>query len=286
MRPLFETILAHVPAPVGDADGPLQFQVSALDYSSYVGRLGIGRIRRGTHACRAGSRGAERPARRGRRAQGEDRAGAQVRRPGARAGRVGAGRRHRAGHRHRRAHDRHDARRGRHARGAAADHGRRADAVDVLPGQHVAARRPRRQVRDVAQPARAPREGAADQHGAARRGDRRHRRVPGVGPRRAASHDPDREHAPRGLRARGVAAARRAARNRRRDVRAVRDPVGRRRGSAPGRGDGSARAAPRRAHQHGIGQPRPHAARIPDPGARPDRLPGRVHEPDARHRAS
>jgi GTP-binding protein len=47
MRPLFETILAHVPAPVGDAEGPLQFQVAALDYSSYIGRLGIGRIRRG-----------------------------------------------------------------------------------------------------------------------------------------------------------------------------------------------------------------------------------------------
>ena len=37
----------HVPAPVGDPDGPLQFQVSALDYSNYLGRLGIGRIRRG-----------------------------------------------------------------------------------------------------------------------------------------------------------------------------------------------------------------------------------------------
>ena len=48
MQPLFETILAHVPAPAGDAAAPLQFQVSALDYSSYVGRLGIGRIRRGT----------------------------------------------------------------------------------------------------------------------------------------------------------------------------------------------------------------------------------------------
>jgi GTP-binding protein len=47
MRPLFETILAYVPAPVGDADGPLQFQVSALDYSNYLGRLAIGRIRRG-----------------------------------------------------------------------------------------------------------------------------------------------------------------------------------------------------------------------------------------------
>ncbi len=48
MRPLFETILKHVPAPAGDVVGPLQFQVSALDYSNYVGRLGIGRIRRGT----------------------------------------------------------------------------------------------------------------------------------------------------------------------------------------------------------------------------------------------
>jgi GTP-binding protein len=47
MRPLFETILARVPAPSGDPDAPLQFQVSALDYSSYLGRLGIGRIRRG-----------------------------------------------------------------------------------------------------------------------------------------------------------------------------------------------------------------------------------------------
>src|SRR5947207_2929748 len=46
MQALFETILASVPAPEGDADGPLQFQVSALDYSSYLGRLGIGRIRR------------------------------------------------------------------------------------------------------------------------------------------------------------------------------------------------------------------------------------------------
>jgi GTP-binding protein len=47
MRPLFETILASVPAPVGDAEAPLQFQVSALDYSNYLGRIAIGRIRRG-----------------------------------------------------------------------------------------------------------------------------------------------------------------------------------------------------------------------------------------------
>jgi len=48
MRPLFDTILAHVPAPSGDPDAPLQLQISALDYSSFVGRIGIGRVRRGT----------------------------------------------------------------------------------------------------------------------------------------------------------------------------------------------------------------------------------------------
>jgi len=51
MRPLFETILAQVPAPTADVSAPLQFQVSALDYSSYLGRLGIGRIRRGRMAA-------------------------------------------------------------------------------------------------------------------------------------------------------------------------------------------------------------------------------------------
>ena len=47
MTPLFETIVRHVPPPAVDLDGPLQLQVSALDYSSYVGVIGIGRIRRG-----------------------------------------------------------------------------------------------------------------------------------------------------------------------------------------------------------------------------------------------
>ncbi len=47
MRPLFETILKHTPAPEGDADKPLQFQISQLDYSTYTGRLGIGRILNG-----------------------------------------------------------------------------------------------------------------------------------------------------------------------------------------------------------------------------------------------
>ena len=47
MRPLFETIIARVPPPPGDPEGPLQLQISNIDYSSYVGRIGIGRIARG-----------------------------------------------------------------------------------------------------------------------------------------------------------------------------------------------------------------------------------------------
>jgi GTP-binding protein len=47
MTPLFQAILSHVPARADDPDGPLQFQISALDYSSYVGKIGIGRISRG-----------------------------------------------------------------------------------------------------------------------------------------------------------------------------------------------------------------------------------------------
>ena len=48
MDPLFETIVKHVPHPDVDLDGPLQLQVSSLDYDTYVGVLGIGRISRGT----------------------------------------------------------------------------------------------------------------------------------------------------------------------------------------------------------------------------------------------
>ncbi len=47
MTPLFEAIVSQVPPPAVDASGPLQLQVSSLDYDSYVGVLGIGRIQRG-----------------------------------------------------------------------------------------------------------------------------------------------------------------------------------------------------------------------------------------------
>jgi GTP-binding protein len=47
MQPLFQAIVDHVPAHVGDVDAPLQLQICSLDYSSYVGRIGIGRVNRG-----------------------------------------------------------------------------------------------------------------------------------------------------------------------------------------------------------------------------------------------
>ena len=48
LRPLFECIMEHIPAPEGDPDEPLQLLISTLDYNDYVGRIGIGRIERGT----------------------------------------------------------------------------------------------------------------------------------------------------------------------------------------------------------------------------------------------
>lgn len=48
MRDLFDTVISYVPAPNADASLPLQLQISALDYSSFVGRIGVGRITRGT----------------------------------------------------------------------------------------------------------------------------------------------------------------------------------------------------------------------------------------------
>jgi len=48
MEPLFEKIISHIPAPVGDSNAPLQMLVSSIEYSPYLGRLGIGKITGGT----------------------------------------------------------------------------------------------------------------------------------------------------------------------------------------------------------------------------------------------
>ncbi|MDO4321207.1 MAG: translational GTPase TypA [Lachnospiraceae bacterium] len=48
MVPLFETILNYIPAPQGDEDGPTQMLISTIDYNEYVGRIGVGKVDRGT----------------------------------------------------------------------------------------------------------------------------------------------------------------------------------------------------------------------------------------------
>ena len=52
MKPLFEKIIEEIPAPEGDPDGPLQLLFSNIDYDDYVGRIGIGRVERGS--CKVG----------------------------------------------------------------------------------------------------------------------------------------------------------------------------------------------------------------------------------------
>lgn len=48
MQVLYESIIDHIPAPIDNREDPLQFQVALLDYNDYVGRIGIGRVFRGT----------------------------------------------------------------------------------------------------------------------------------------------------------------------------------------------------------------------------------------------
>ncbi len=48
LKPLFETIIKEIPAPKGDKDGPLQLLISNIDYDDYIGRIGVGRVERGT----------------------------------------------------------------------------------------------------------------------------------------------------------------------------------------------------------------------------------------------
>ena len=48
LQPLFQSIITHCPCPKGDADGPLQFMVTTLDYDDYVGKIAVGRIVRGS----------------------------------------------------------------------------------------------------------------------------------------------------------------------------------------------------------------------------------------------
>ena len=185
--------------------------VSTIDYSPYLGRLGIGRIERGT--VRVGDHGRAAAARAGRRNR-QSRAGARVTKLYGFEGlerievQEAVGRRDRRAGRARGRRDRPDGHR-RRAPGSARGHrGRGADDLGRLHREQLALRRQGREVRDLAAGARASLPGARAQRRAARRGHRRDRHVDGVRTRRAASLDPDGDDASRGVRVPGVAAAR------------------------------------------------------------------------------
>ena len=280
MSALFDTVLKHVEPNKGDPAAPLQLQISALDFSTFVGRIGVGRILQGTIKPSMDvvvMEGPDGKAVKGRinqvlTFQGLDRVQVTEAGPGEIVLINGID----------------DVNIGVTITDPANPAPLPMIKVDEptltmnFLRQHVAAGRPRRQVRHQPPDLGPPAEGTAAQRRAAREGNRRGRRLRGDGPRRTAPDHPAGEHAPRRLRAGRVQAARRVPRRRRRAPRADRAGHRRRRGNPPGRRHAGARRAQGRAGQHGAGRQRPRPPRVPHPRARPDRLLQRVHEPDAR----
>ena len=99
MSALFNTVLKHVPAQKGDPAAPLQLQISALDYSTFVGRIGVGRISQGTIKPAMDVLVMEGPD--GKTYQGSRQQRADLPGSGPRADHLGRPRRHRADQRHR-----------------------------------------------------------------------------------------------------------------------------------------------------------------------------------------
>ena len=144
LAPLFDAVLEHVPAHEGAPEAPLQLQICSLDYSTYVGRIGIGRVNQGTLkpmqdvAVYSGPDSTPIKARVNQvlKFEGLERQAGERSRAG----------RHRAHQRHRGRRRRRDADEPRRSQAAADAHRRRADADDELLRQQLAARRSRRKV--------------------------------------------------------------------------------------------------------------------------------------------
>jgi hypothetical protein len=206
LRPLFELLIEHTPAPRYIPDHPLQLLVTNLSANDYVGRMAVGRVWNGTIKLGGESSSS---ARRKRRHDGTIEPGRTITLTGTVTSlttahgieRVdiesgGPGRHRRAG-----GHPRRDDRRHHHGSGrSAADAApgpRRADAEHDLRGQHVAALRARGQVRHQPPHQAAAREGSPRQRLDPVRAHGLGRHVRGPRPRRTSAGHPDRADAPR-----------------------------------------------------------------------------------------
>ena len=285
LAPLFDAMLEHVPAHEGDPDDPLQLQICSLDYSTYVGRIGIGRINQGTLKPMQDVAVLQRP--RQHAGQGARQPGAEVRGPRARAGDRGRPGRHRAdqrhrGHRHRRHADR--------------------ASSDPLPLPMLKVDEPTLTMNFCVN--NSPLAGREGKFVTSRQIRDRLDRELQVERRAARAATPTRTASSRSS-GRGELHLTILLENMRREgyelavSQAARRVPRRSTASATSRSscvtadvedqhqgarDAGARRAPRRARQHGARRHGPRAPRVPHPGARPDRLPERVHEPDPRHR--
>ena len=210
LAPLFDTIVeARARRRRATPTAPFQMLISTIDYSPYLGRLGIGRIERG-HGAASAIRSLLLPMDANQKHEQAARHEA-LRVRGARA--------HRGAERARRARSCRspDSRAWRSASPSPTSSiPERLEGIAVeeptisrrLPREQLAVRRQGREVRHVAAAARAAVQGAGAQRRAARGGHRLHRHVDRGRARRAASLDPDGDDAARGLRVPGVAAAR------------------------------------------------------------------------------
>ena len=195
MRAVFDTVIKYVPVRDDNPDGPLQLQICSLDYSSYVGKIGVGRVHRGRIRPNmevAIMNGPDDTPRRVKvnqilKFQGLDRQLVDE----AEAGDIilvnGI---------EELAIDDHGPSA---ARSPADAQGRRTDPHDELPGEFVALGRPRREVRDEPTDPRTSRARTEVERRHARSSDGRRNRLGSRRPRRTPPHDSSRKHAPRRL---------------------------------------------------------------------------------------
>ena len=197
LSPLFDAIIEHVPAPPHDDAGPFQMLISTIDHSPYLGRLGIGRIERGT--IHVGDPVALLPLDGSQKAEqsrvtrlftfeGLDRievpqasAGEIVALAGLEGVEIGL-----------------TVTDLEHPERLAGNFGRGADDLGGLSGQQLSLRRQGREVRHLSPDPGAAVQGAGAERGAQSGRHRFHRHVDGVGSRRAAPHHPDGDDAARG----------------------------------------------------------------------------------------